>query len=93
MADSLWTNRTTDGTSSAVSVTGPATVAISGVMDGCQQVIECRYDSDPFIPAGAGATVQEITGYTVNWVGTFDLRLSQINSGANTNVTAVVQGS
>jgi hypothetical protein len=93
MADALWTNRTTDGTSTEVEVTGPATVAISGTMGGCQQVIECRYGSGDFIPAGDGATVQEITGYTVNWVGTFDLRLQQINSGVNTNVTAVVQGS
>jgi hypothetical protein len=93
MADTLWTNRTTDGTSTEVEVTGPCTVVISGNMGGCQQVIECRYDSNDFIAAGAGATIQELTGYTVNWVGTFDIRLRQINSGANTSVSAVVQGS
>jgi len=92
MADALWTNRTTDGISTEVEVVGPATVAISGNMDGCSQVIEARYGSGDFVPAGEGATVREVTAYTVNWVGTFDLRLRQIGSGANTSVSAVVQG-
>ena len=92
MAEVLWSNNTTDGTSAEVTVTGPCTIVAWG-LDGCQQVIEARYGTDPFVNAGKGAVIQENEGYNLGWVGEFDVRLRQIGSRPTTNASAVVQGS
>ncbi len=79
--------------SSSVSVKGPATVVLAGVVNDGTMLFEARYDSDTFQPINNLAAVKETGFHYVAMVGTFDFRCTLIKAGASTNLTVRIQGS